>query len=210
MTRPLSLTLIAVIAVTLAGCGIHDPYLSASATTASTARVSSTTGPSVTRSGPTPAADPDDTDPDDTDPDDTDPAPDTPRMATPGAVGSPHNVAYKFALAYTNISAAKLTPRLRTLTSLATRDYAQKLHSSAAKSALQVLRGLPPGGRMVAQIIDIELSARQGSFEHGTVTLQQALVQPGKADEQPFASTYVLDLLQSRGTWRVADFGAQP
>lgn len=188
-----------------AGCGIRDPYLgrvtstttstATSTTTASTTTHAATTSSTVARPSTT----------------DTDPANEgsAPGLAPPGAPGSARNVVYQFALAYANVSAATIDNDLRTMIALATSGYATTLRRSAGQAQFAAIRGLPPGAQMVAQILSIQLSTPQGSFEHAAVTMQVALTQADASAEQPFTSTYDADLLRSGGAWRIADFGGQ-
>jgi hypothetical protein len=204
-----------------AGCGIKDPYASSnpqpggsaavrsasSASLASSASVASstsstattvttiTTASASTASISTGAPDP---------------APTATRMAPvpAGRPGSAYNVAYRFALAYANVSAATVAPRLRTMIALATPAYARALQRGAGAAQAQAARGLAPGAQMVGRVLSIQLAGAQGTFEHGAVTLQLAM-RRGTTEEQPFTSTDSVDLLRSGDAWRVADFGGQ-
>jgi hypothetical protein len=205
--KPVSRSAAAAIGVVLAcaGCGLRDPTLNqgrSTATSTASAPAAATTAATTTSTAVTttqPATG------------DTDPAnmSGTPAPAPPGAPGSARNVIYRFALAYSNVSAATIGSQVRTMISLATPAYGASLKASAAQAQLAVGRGLPQGGQMTAQVLGIQLSPAQGGFEHATVTMQIALTLASGNGEPPFTSTFSADVLRSGGAWRVADFEGQ-
>jgi hypothetical protein len=206
----------AVVIMLCAGCGLKDPSVraSASGTASSTETATATTHTvtTVTTTVSNPAAvtavrsSPDPAPGDDDDDDDADEAP---HAAPAGLTGTAYNVAYRFASAYANVSLRTIASHLQTMISLATPAYARALRGGAGKAQLEAARGLPPGERMVARVLSVQLSDAQGSFEPGVVTLQLAMTSKSGGSETPFTSTDNVELLRRHGAWSVASFGEQ-
>jgi hypothetical protein len=205
----LSWALLAGALLACTGCGLHDPDVTTSTpTTASALQTSSPTTPTTPSASAirTSATDTDTGGDDDDDPTNRGGA--LP-PASSGQPGSARNVVYRFALAYADLSPATTHTHLETMISLATPGYASQLGSGAGAVKLAAARGLPPGGQMVARVLNIQFSPPQGDFAHAVTTIQVALKQSNGKSEQPFTATYDADLLRLRRTWRMADFGQE-
>lgn len=195
---------IATLPLLTAACGIHNPYTGQNSAT--TKRANFTSEAKVPASGAPATAG--------TARRGTSttilPAPREIPPAQPRTSHSLRSVADQFALAYAEFSAATMQQRLATLTALATPAYASRLNEIAAERDTESSPGLPPGGRVAAQLTGLALEPPQGGFDDGVVSVTLTVTLANGTVEQPFTSTYEVDLLRTGTAWRVADCDAQP
>lgn len=171
-------------AVSAVGCGIRDPTLTNRSGSASRATTSAAPVPATATTGAATAAAP---------------------VAT-----SPLSVLDRFALSYGDVSAATAVERDRRLAALATPAYAVALTNDEPRAALEAARGLPAGGRMVAQLVSAHLSAARTDQARGSVVLQQTVRLTNGAAEPAVDITYRAELTHTPSGWRVAAFEAAP
>ncbi len=175
-----------VLGLTLAGCGLHDPYnhsLNEPAVTAApTQRAPTTSVPA--------------------------------RSPTPGAVAPPRSgaaaILYRYAQTYGDLTPATAARRQRTLAALATGALEQQLRASISRAAELAERALPPGGSSAAVVESAEVGPVSGGRRRGVAILSQRLPTPGGAPGPPLTTVYVAQLERTVSGWRVASFVALP
>jgi hypothetical protein len=179
-----------VLAVGLAGCSLHDRLTTTSAPgPGSTAPASSAAPGAMAQS---PAITP------------------RPQPVGPEAPGGARSVAYRFAVAYANVSATRTATRARTLLSLAAPAYRAALRRDVARAQVAAVRALPPGAQIVARITSLQLARPSAHADRGVVIFATALRHADGRTEQPFTSIYVFELSRAVGGWRVASFRPVP
>ncbi len=126
-----------------------------------------------------------------------------------GAPSGPRAAMYRFALAYGNLSQARLAARDRQLSALSSPGLARSFQPGSGAAQRLVARGLPGGATMVARVISIHTEPPRGNRDRGTVILEQRLQRQGGSSEQPFDGTFAVEAVRVGTVWKIASFTGQ-
>ena len=127
-----------------------------------------------------------------------------------GAPNTARAVIYRFASAYGEVSSATVAKRYKLLLSLAAPPLLSQLRAAGSQGELTALPATLRRTSIDSLLLRLRLAAPSGGAVHGTVVIQQWLVGPGRSQVPPMQTSYVADLVQVGGQWRVSGFTLQP
>lgn len=190
MRRSVQICAAAFALLALTGCGLHDPYNSASPPPLTGhRRVSASGSASAPPSSPLPLG------------------------AAPTVAGVPARAAgvlRRFALIYGNFSASTVRRQQQALIALATGAYERDLRASEHQAELAATRAMPPGASTTSTIASAQFAPPHGALERGVAILLERLQTASGVRGQPVTDVYLAELLKTRNGWRVARFAPQP
>jgi hypothetical protein len=128
----------------------------------------------------------------------------------PGAPNTPRAVLYRFASAYGEVSAATVAKRHALLLSLAAPPLVSQLRAAGPQGGLAAVSRIERRTRIDSLLLKLKLTAPSDGAVSGTVAIEQWLVGPGQSRVPPLQSSYVADLIQVGGAWRVSGFRLVP
>jgi hypothetical protein len=181
--RTTTLTMVVLLVVGCAGCGLNDPYNRPSATTVAHAAAAK---PATT--GATLIAPPVD-------------------QPSEGPEGSAQRTLYEFARTYGNFSSRAITAHRHELETLATPRLARTIDRES------VSRGnpgaIPAGASLSSEIVNLDLAPSRADHRQAVVVLEQHLTLPSRRAEQPIVGLFVAEVVMTSAGWRVAEFRPQ-
>jgi hypothetical protein len=127
-----------------------------------------------------------------------------------GTPGSAHEVLYRFAVAYGDLSPATAEQRALTLASLAVPPLNTVFLRAARAAKNQATRGLLPGEQLKARVASLALGAENNAQRRASVVLEQRLIHRNGTSEPAVQTAFVATLADSGAGWRVSQFNPVP
>jgi hypothetical protein len=132
------------------------------------------------------------------------------RPVVPGAPNTARAVLYRFVSAYGEVSAATVAKRRALLLSLAGPPLSSQLRAAGSHGGLIAVSDIRRRTSINSLLLKMRLTAPSRGEVHGTVTIEQWLAGPAQPRVAPLQSSYVADLVQVDGAWRIAGFRLVP
>jgi hypothetical protein len=126
--------------------------------------------------------------------------------ATPGAPNTAQAVLYRFASAYSEVSAASVDQRRKLLLSLAAPPLLTRLQAAGPGGQLTSTSSALRGTSIDGLLVSLQVTAPSDGVVHGAVAIEQWLAGSGDSTVPPLQTSYAAQLIQVAGAWRVAQF----
>jgi hypothetical protein len=125
----------------------------------------------------------------------------------PGAPESPHAVLYQFATAYSNLSGETPASRYQVMVSLAAPPLLTQLRAGGVRAQSALFDG---GPSVEGKLLSLSVFGPVGSYAHGAVDIELRGTGPKAVRAAPLDTSFVADLVEVGGVWRVSNFTLVP